>query len=94
MGCDSGAVPGRRDSSKVRTPSNDWRLCSRTNLPQEGSNIEINPSCRNLSGTEVIFVERAARDLNMSARCLDVCKRTLMDSFKVPFHCNQILSVG
>ena len=36
-------VSPRRGSSKVPTQSTDWRLCSRANLPQKGSTIEINP---------------------------------------------------
>jgi len=70
------------------------RLRSRANLAQKGSKIEVNPSRRNLSGSEVVFVEGAARDLNLLARCLDFAKGTFVHGFKTPFHRDQILSVG
>jgi hypothetical protein len=73
---------------------NRLRLRSSANLPQKGSKIEIDPSHRNLSGFEVVFVEGAARNLNLFARRLDFGKRAFMHGFKSPFHCDQILSVG
>src|ERR1700693_2120330 len=75
-------------------PLNRLRLRSSANLPQKGSKIEIDPSHRNLSGFVVVFVEGAARNLNLFARRLDFGKRAFMHGFKTPFHCDQILSVG
>ncbi len=70
------------------------RLRSRANLPQKGSKIEVDPSRRNPSGSEVVFVEGAARNRNLPARCLDFGKGAFMHGFKTPFHRDQILSVG
>jgi hypothetical protein len=73
---------------------NAVRLRSRANLAQKGSNIEVNPSRRNPSGSEVVFVKGAARNRNLFARCLDFGKSAFMHSVKTPFHRDQIFSVG
>jgi hypothetical protein len=94
--------PGDRRILTLRPPRlshgrllvNRLRLRSRANLPQKGSKIEVNPSRRNPSGPEVVFVEGAARDRNLFARCLDFGKGAFMHGFKTPFHRDQIFSVG
>ena len=73
---------------------NLFRLRSHANLPQEGGKIEVNPSRRNLFGCEVVFVEGAAKNLNLLARCLDIRKGAPMLRVKTPFHGNQIFRVG
>ena len=64
-------------SRGVDTSSTDGRLCERLNLPQQGSKVKVNPSRRNRSGFEVTFVKRAARNLNLPLRCLDVAEGAL-----------------
>src|SRR4029077_18257235 len=75
-------------------PVNGSSLRSHANLPQKGSKIEVYPSCRNFSGSEVVFVEGAARNLNPSACCLDLGKGAFVHSVKTPFHRDQIFGVG
>ncbi len=69
-------------------------LHSRANLPQESSKIEVNPPRRNLFRYEIVFVEGAARNLNLFTRCRDVGKGTFVHGFKAPFHRDQIPSIG
>src|SRR5437660_2138022 len=80
--------------SKRQLLFNQSCLRFRANLPQKRGKIEVNPSSRNLSGSEVVFVEGASRNLNLFARCLDVGKGAFMHGFKIPFHRDQAFSVG
>ncbi len=73
---------------------NRSHLRSRANLPQKGSKIEVDPSCRNLSGFRVVLVEGTTRNLNLFARSLDVAKTACVHSVKSPFHRDQIFDVG
>src|SRR5579863_5309224 len=70
------------------------RLRSCANLSQKGGKIKVNPSRRDLSGSQVVFVEGAARDLNPSARCVDTGKGAFMNGLETPLHGDQIISVG
>jgi hypothetical protein len=68
-------------------------LRSRANLPQTGGKIEVDPSCRNLSGSEVVLVEGTTRNLNLFARSRDFAKAAFIHSVKIPFHRDQIFGV-
>ncbi len=69
-------------------------LRSRANFPQKSSKIEVDPSCRNLSGSEVVLVEGTTRNLNLFARSRDFAKAAFMHSVKSPFRRDQIFGVG
>jgi hypothetical protein len=80
----------------VRTIGSDpgLHLRSSANLPQKASKIEVDPSCRNLSGSKVVLVEGTTRNLNLLARSRDFAKTAFMHSVKSPFHRDQIFAVG
>jgi len=51
-------TPGQNPlPGQLRLLANQFCLGSRAYLPQKGSKIEVNPSRRNLFGSEVVFVE-------------------------------------
>jgi hypothetical protein len=70
------------------------RLGFDADLPQMRGKIEVNPASRNLSGSEIVFVKGAPRNLDLFAGCLDIGKGAFVHGFKTPFHRDQIFSVG
>ena len=66
----------------------------RLDLSQQSSEIEINPSRRNNSGAEVIFVKRAAGNRHPPASCRGVRKGTFVHGFETPFHRDQAATMG
>src|SRR5580704_3107073 len=68
-------------------------LALRLNLAHESGKIEVNASSVDLSGFQVVFVERAAKNLNGPSGGLDVCKAAFMYGVKAPFHGDKVIGM-
>jgi hypothetical protein len=66
------------------------RLRSNANLSQKLSEIEVDSSGHNLVKFDVVFVERAPRQVNLSVGCLDTPENPGVNSIEVPLDSRQI----